>query len=117
MNKELVISILRASFARPQSTPDCGAEDRDAFLKKEQRNLLELVIEPKKITATTSEWARQYGVLRAVDYEMYAIAGTGEHWLLYDPETRLFSLAEGRLDDRLVLVGWASDDALAEWKG
>ena len=71
----------------------------------------------KEVAATTSEWARRYGQLSEVDYEMYAIAGTGEHWLLYDSETRLFSLAQGRPDDRLVLVGFASEDALAEWKG
>lgn len=69
--------------------------------------LLEVIVVASPMClATTSEWARRYGELREVDYEMYAIAGTGDHWLLYDSETRLFSLAQGCPDDRPVLVGF-----------
>ncbi len=118
MNKEEAIAKLEESFAMPSSTPGGGeGESREQFLTKERKTLLSLVIEPKPVNAKAGEWVRKYGTFQNEQYKMIAIAGFGKHWLLFNPENNEFALAEGELDGELNLVGFSSNDALAEWRG
>ena len=105
------------SLLRDSSTPDHGAANRHAFLDQERTELRSLRITPRAVTALTDDWAREFGEFEHDRYEMIVIAGENRSWLLFNPDTRLFSLANGELDGRLFLVGFASDDALAEWRG
>jgi hypothetical protein len=114
---EDALSALDASLAQDSSTPSLGAKDRDSFLDAEREKLRLLAIAPKKVCATTSEWARTHGEFPLKTYEMVAIAGQESSWLLFDPATKLFSLAHGSIDGELELVGFRSGDALTEWRG
>ena len=117
MNKEDANSLLLESFSKGSSTPINGAKNRDEFIKSENERLLELVIEPTPVIAQTGEWVKKYGEFDKDKYEMIAIAGRGDNWLLYNPETKMFSLSYGELNGKITLIGFASDDALAEWRG
>ena len=84
----------------------------------ERDKLLRLVIEPTKVKAVPSDWARSYAVLRNDSYDMFAIAGKGQSWLLFDPCTEEYALANGDPKSGILeLIGFSSKDALAEWRG
>lgn len=117
MNKADVLELLTESFTKGTSSPFPGVENRDEHVKIENEKLLYLAIEPVRIIAHTDEWVRKYGEFPDEKYEMYVIAGKDPDWLLFNPETNCFSLAKGKINEKLVLIGYASDDALAEWRG
>ena len=117
MNKTDVVELLTESFSKGTSSPFVGVENRAECVRIENEKLLNLAIDPVKVTAYTNEWVRKHGEFPAERYEMYAIAGKELGWLLLNPETECFSLAEGNISEKLILIGFASDDALAEWRG
>ena len=118
MTRDEALARLDQSFAQPSATPDHGVVDRESFLKAERAKLRALVIDPIAVVAVPSDWAKRYSDLRGERYEMYAVAGDGKQWLLFDPRTENFSQATGDIRSGAVeLTGWASRDALAEWRG
>ncbi len=117
MTQHQALQDLDASLRRDSATPTIGHDDREAFLSEEREKLRALVIDPVPVKVQTNEWVREYAEFNGDSYEMLAIAGRGNNWLLYDPSNRLFSLGSGALADSLTLVGFRSDDALAEWRG
>jgi hypothetical protein len=117
MNKADVVELLTESFSKGTSSPFVGVENREERVRLENEKLLDLIIEPVKVTARTNEWVRKFGEFSGEKYEMYVIAGKDQDWLLFNTDTECFSLAKGKLDEDLILIGFASDDALAEWRG
>lgn len=117
LNTQRAVEAFEASLAAGSSTPDYGAEDREAFLNGQRDVLRGLAIQPAVVIARPSGWAKAHGEFREASYEMIAVAGTGVRWLLFDPTSGMFSLAEGSLDGELELIGFRSKDALAEWNG
>ena len=118
MTKADAVEVLKLSFSQPSATPDHGARDRERFLATEREKLFRLVIDPVKVKAVPSAWAKQYAVLRNESYEMFAIAGEGATWLLFDAATKEYALASGSLQSgSLELLGFSSPDALTEWRG
>ena len=116
------VEALESSLAQDSATPDFGASDRIAYLNEQRAKLRALVIEPVPVVAHAGPWAQEHCGLSAEPYHMLAVAyspeGSGQ-CLLYNPVTRLFSLAYGHVTDQdgVDLVGYSSDDALAEWLG
>lgn len=108
---------LRNSLSEPSSTPDYGSPDRASFLARQREKLKRLIITPVPVTAHPSKWAKEHGEFHDDQYEMFAVAGEGEDWLLYDPCNETFALAKGSLGNEMELVGFRSHDALAEWNG
>jgi len=108
---------LLESLSKASSTPDYGASDREVFLEKQREKLRKIIISPTSVTAHPSNWAKEHGVFQDETYEMFAVAGEGENWLLYHPDSESFSLARGKLGSRMELIGFRSKDALAEWYG
>lgn len=117
MDAQRAINAFEASLQSESATPDFGADDREAFLIDQRNKLRSLAIPPRAVTAKPLEWAKSHGEFADSTYKMIAIAGENGHWLLYDPDTEMFSLANGTLDGELGLVGFRSTDALAEWCG
>lgn len=117
MNKADIVELLTESFKNGTSSPFVGVENWDDCVRIENEKLLSLAIEPIKVTAHTNEWVRKHGEFPGEKYEMYVIAGKEPDWLLFNPETECFSLAKGKISEKLILIGFASDDALAEWRG
>lgn len=122
MSNNDVIQALNASLAAESSTPNLGQTDRETYLKEQRLALRACVIEPVVVTANAGTWAQQYCGLSAESYRMMAVAYLNTkvgQCLLYNPDTGLFSLAYGHLNDPegLDLIGHSSTDALAEWLG
>ncbi|WP_156042943.1 hypothetical protein [Marinobacterium lacunae] len=117
MNTNTVLVAFYESLNRDSSAPDNGVEDRQAFLDVARDELRSMVIEPIVVTAFSSEWARNYGEFEKESYEMIAVAAKGNSWLLYEPTSQMFSLARRNSVGKLILIGFRSDDALAEWLG
>lgn len=117
MNKSDAITILKESFSHPTSTPHVGAADRDIYIEKSKYFLIEHVVDPLKVEAHTSQWVREFTDFTADSYFMTAIAKNENRELLYDENSKTFSLAIRNEQGKLYLVGYASTDALAEWLG
>jgi hypothetical protein len=77
------------------------------------------VVEPVEVDAVASDWAQQYCGQPDTVRKLVALARSEDKWLLYDHEKDEFSLAYGEVlpGSALSLLGFASDDALAEWLG
>ena len=52
-----------------------------------------------------------------MDAGVYAIARAGTNWLIFAPAVDRFSLAFGERPEDLTILGFSSNDALAEWLG
>jgi hypothetical protein len=117
MNKDEVIKLLRGSFESPTSTPSLGASDRTVYIKECQERLIDHVVEPSIVDAYTSQWTKENTDFKSESYHMLLIAKDENRELLYNGETREFSLAIRNEKGKLYLVGYSSTDALAEWLG
>jgi hypothetical protein len=117
MNKADAIRILEESFLRPTSTPNIGTENREQYIKENQKYLIEHSIEPVMVEAFTSQWAKDFTDFTNESYQMLCIAKSERRELLYDEDNKTFSLAVRNEKGKLYLVGYASTDALAEWLG
>lgn len=116
MNRELAMFAIESSLKRGSSTPCTWAPDRDAYISEKSAELLDAVIEPIAVSVTGE--AFHYGVKESFENKrVYAIAKSGENWLLYVPELDVFSLAFGETQTQLSILGFATDDALTEWLG
>lgn len=116
MNKEFAVSALNASLRRGSSTPCTWAPDREAYIAAKSAELLEAVIEP--IAARISGESFSYGAMQELmDAGVYAIARAGTNWLIFAPAVDRFSLAFGERPEDLTILGFSSNDALAEWLG
>jgi hypothetical protein len=116
MKKEEAISAIRESLSRGSSTPCTWREDRDAYIKEKSDELYKDVIEP--IPVTVGGEAFDYGTYSELQgKEIFCIARSGNNWLLYIPELGHFSLAFGENQGSLNILGFSSEDALAEWLG
>ena len=119
MKSDEALRLLDESLSRPSSTPTLGGEDRDQYLYRQREALRSCVIEPVLIKATASTWAKEQCGLPDVEFEMLALVHQERNWLLLNPDTKEFFLAYGNHpdNDRIELLGFSSDDALAEWLG
>jgi hypothetical protein len=119
MNKREAARIVEESLARPSSTPNIGDLSRDDFLEREREELRRCLIEPFQVTARPDDWAMKHAGFQDRAYDLVAVARSGTRWLLYDPPSQAFYKARGESEGRgsVVLLGFYSNDALAEWNG
>jgi hypothetical protein len=116
MNRERAISAIESSIRRGSATPCTWASDRDAYIAQKSSELLDAVIEPVAVSVTGELF--HYGVMESLqDKRVYAIAKSETNWLLYVPELEVFSLAIGETPTQLSILGFSTNDALAEWLG
>ena len=108
---------LNDAFAQPTSTPCTWRDDRDTYISEMREQLLSSQIDPIAVIATADIIAQQHFGHDAVARSYFAIARSGETWLLYSQDTGEFAKAFGRSPNALGLLGPASQDALAEWLG
>ena len=119
MDRSEALWVIEESLSRPSSTPCTWREDRDAYIEEEKQALLESLIEPCLVKVIASQWAQEQCGHSGEVREMIALANSGTSWLLFDQTTKEFALAfspniEGQ---PFGLLGFSSDDALAEWLG
>ena len=117
MDRSSVVQKLNESFARPTATPCTWRDDRDTYIAEIQAQLRASQIDPVPVSAAADIVAQQHFGHDAVVRPYFAIAHSGETWLLYSQDTGEFAKAFGKSPDNLALLGPSSPDALAEWLG
>jgi hypothetical protein len=116
MNREEARLAIERSLAKESATPTLGPDDRATYIRIKADELRDALIEPRPACIVSESF--EYGAKE--DFEqtkLFAIAHQGENWLVYSPERDVFSLAFGIDPMALSMLGFASDDALAEWLG
>ena len=118
MDPSSVLTALESSLARPSSTPCTWSDNRDAYIEEQKQSLRASLIKPISVAAIASEWAQKYAQSDAQERQYIAVARSEDTWLLYEPNSGEFAKAFGSGGkEPLSLLGFASDDALAEWLG
>ena len=107
---------IEASLARGSGTPSAGRSDRDAYLAERSQELLAALIDPVKASVERRSYDYEHKGIAEYE-EAFAIAQSGESWLLYLPAGAQFALAFGKQASSLSALGFSSTDALAEWLG
>ena len=116
MNRERARQVLEESLGRGSNTPCTWAPDRAAYIAEYSDRLRQVLIDPVLVTVLRS--AHDTDLLgRLSPCTVYALARTENHWLLYIEEFKEFALAFGSSERELSVIGFSSDDALAEWLG
>jgi hypothetical protein len=111
--------LVRESLSIPNE--DCGAwsppdRDRDEFLNERRSDLVKALVEPLRVSVTPDRSARTFGEWEDRPYAMFVVAKTEKNTvLLVDSETRCFSLGSVDAAGTVYLLGFSSNDALAEW--
>jgi hypothetical protein len=119
MTREDAVRLVEQSLSRPSATPNTSELPQDEFLARERDNLRACLIEPIPVSARPGEWAIKHAGFENRPYHLFAVAKFETRWLLYDPASRVFYKAwsESENGGQLFLLGFFSDDALAEWNG
>ena len=111
--------LMRESLSIPKE--DCGAwsppdRDRDEFLNERRSDLVKSLVEPYRVTVTPDRSARDFGEWKDRPYTMFVVAkGEKNSVLLINSETGWFSLGSVDASGIVYLLGFSSNDALAEW--
>ena len=116
MDRAQAVSLISASIAKGTGSPFVGVEDRDAAVEEAGRNLLSDVIEPYQVRVTSASFP-EYDFEQFSSCSVYAIAGQADHLLLYCPSSGKFALGWGEDHQEIQMLGFATGDALAEWRG
>ena len=117
MDRSLATQKLNEAFARPTATPCTWRDDRDSYISEMQEQLRASQIDPIPVSAAADTVAQQHFGHDGVVRPYYAIAHSGETWLLYSQDTGEFAKAFGKSPESLALLGPTSPDALVEWLG
>ena len=117
MDRLSATEMLSRALSQPTSTPCGWRDDRDTYIAEMKKQLYACQIDPVQVVAAADIVAQQNFGHDAVTRPYFAIARSGETWLLYSQDTGEFAKAYGKAPDSLGLLGPASSDALAEWLG
>lgn len=111
--------LVRESLSIPNE--DCGAwsppdRDRDEFLNERRSDLVRSLVEPYRVSVTPNRSARTFGEWEDRPYSMFVVAkGEMNSVLLMNSENGCFSLGSVDAAGTVCLLGYSSNDALAEW--
>lgn len=111
--------LVRESLSIPNEA--CGAwsppdRDRDEFLNEQRSDLVRSLVEPYRVSVTPDRSARTFGEWEDRPYTMFVVAkGEMNSVLLVNSETGWFSLGSVDAAGTVYLLGYSSNDALAEW--
>ena len=116
MDRASAISAIDHSLSQGSGTPIPSGVSPEAYLTEQAAALLAAVIEPVAVTISSEMF--NHGTRAALSAApVFAIAHRDSNWLLFSPELGVFSLAFGPSHDDLGILGFSSNDALAEWLG
>lgn len=116
MNRREALEAVERSFLRGSCSPCPWASDPDASIARQQQALRDQVMYPAPVRVAREVF--EHGAAQSLSSEpVWAIARSGDHWLLCAPRSEVFALAFGCDPVQLHLLGFASGDALAEWLG
>jgi hypothetical protein len=107
---------LMASFKDEPQVITLKGETYEKFVEERKARLLDRVIKPQKIKVTLACFPENY-LAKYPSSVVWAIAKWDESWLLTLESENEFALAFGECKDNIIMLGFSSSDALAEWLG
>ena len=116
MDRAQAVQILKTSFAHSNAVPAATEETYAERLSEERGNLLAKVVDPLPVLVRADELAARKGPAVGL-HPMYLIARDRGQCLFYCIKTCHFFLGDGPIDNvgEFTMLGFSSDDALAEW--
>jgi len=116
MDREIARKAIEQSLARGSFTPCTWREDRDVYIDEKSTFLRESLIDPITVTPKKSNFPSER-TSELNKFELYAVARSGNSWLVFEPTKSVFALAFGKSSHQLTFHGFFSTDVLAEWLG
>lgn len=116
MDRARAVEILKASFSHSNAVPAVDGENYAERLKDEREKLLARVVEPLPVLVRADRLAAKKGPVEGL-HPMHLIARDGSKCLYYCARSGHFFLGDGPVDNvgEFTMLGFSSDDALAEW--
>jgi hypothetical protein len=116
MTESDAISKLLVSFKdEPQVITPKGKTYED-YVEERKESLLNCVIKPVKVKVTSACFPEYY-LEKYQSSIVWAISKWEDNWLLTLENENEFALAFGEGKDNIMMLGFSSSDALAEWLG
>lgn len=116
MSKDEILSIINDARSKGTSSPFVGANHREAEIDKCLEQLKSCLIAPIPVQVVAAYYPQEN--CEFVDKEdVLAIAQSSEEYLLYSTSAKLFSKAWKTGDNQFTILGFSTDDVIAEWRG
>ena len=116
MSKDEILEIVRASRAKGTSSPFVGALDREAEIDTTMVQLESCLVRPFSVEVVgayypqdSCEFIKKQNVI--------AIAEENKQYLLYSIKAKLFAKAWKTGENQFTILGFSTEDVIAEWRG
>ena len=116
MSKDEILQYIRASREKGTSSPFVGASDREAAIDQSLVQLESCLIEPFPVQVVGA-YHPQEGCEFINKQDVLAIARSNEEYLLYSARAKLFAKAWNTGENQFTILGFSTDDVIAEWRG
>ncbi|WP_198411332.1 hypothetical protein [Marinimicrobium alkaliphilum] len=116
MNREQAKQKVEASLALGCHTAAPWVEDREAYIAEKAADLIACIIQPVSATVVAASYP-EYSFAEYHESKVWAIAKSGDNWLLTLDGKPDFALGFGSDPASIEMLGFSSADALGEWLG
>ncbi|MFT2092153.1 hypothetical protein [Paraglaciecola sp. 2405UD69-4] len=116
MSKDEILQLIRASRTNGTSSPFVGALDREAEIDKSLAQLESCLITPVSVQVEAA-YHPQEDCEFINKQNVVAIAQCNEEYLLYATRAKLFAKAWKTGENQFTILGFSTDDVIAEWRG
>ena len=116
MTRSDAISKMLASFQDEPQVITPKGRSYEEYIEEQSTELLDRVVEPEKVVITSACFPEYY-LKKYQATNVWAIAKWQDNWLLTLEDENEFALAFGESKNNLMMLGFSSSDALAEWLG
>lgn len=116
MNKDQAIEKILASIRDGAQVITPQGKVYEEYVKEQTEALLGNVIDPIRVNVVSASFP-EYDFDRYKRSEVWAIAKSQTNWLLTLAEENEFALGFGDTAAEMMMLGFSSSDALAEWLG
>jgi hypothetical protein len=86
----------------------------EKYVEDRKSRILDCVIEPQKIKVTLACFSENY-LAKYQSSDVWAVAKWDDNWLLALESENEFALAFGECKDNIIILGFSSSDAPAQW--
>jgi hypothetical protein len=116
MTESDAISKLLVSFKDDPQVITPKGKTYENYVEERKVGLLDCVIEPQKVKVTSACFPEYY-LEKYQSSAVWVIAKWEDNWLFTLESENEFALAFGECKDSIMMLGFSSSDALAEWLG
>jgi len=116
MSKDEILNIIKDSRSKGTSSPFAGVQDREAEIDKCLEQLQSCLISPISVQVVAA-YHPQEDCEFINKQDVVAIAKGNGEYLLYSTSVKLFAKAWKMGDNQFTILGFSTDDVIAEWRG